>query len=71
MSKINGDKARHAKRSSKQAKKRVKNLELRDLYVLPLKTTLQPALAKAKAAKPKTAAAAEKPKASKPEAAQA
>jgi hypothetical protein len=43
MSKINGDKARHAKRSRKQSKQRVKSLELRDMFVLPLKTTLRPA----------------------------
>ena len=59
MSKINGDKARHAKRSRKQSKKRVKNLELRDMYVLPLKTTLRPAVAEKKAPGKK---ATEKPK---------
>jgi hypothetical protein len=54
MSKINGDKARDAKRRRKQGKQRVKNQSLRDMYVLPLKTTLRPDPAKAKA--PKTAA---------------
>jgi hypothetical protein len=58
MSKINGDKARDAKRRRKQGKQRVKNQSLRDMYVLPLKTTLRPELAKAKpasSAKPATA----------------
>ncbi len=54
MSKINGDKARHAKRAKKQNKQRVKNQELRDMFVLPLKTTLTPKAA------PKKAASAEK-----------
>jgi hypothetical protein len=49
MSKINGDKARHAKRARKQSKQRVKNQELRDMFVLPLRTTLS--------AKPKSASA--------------
>jgi hypothetical protein len=52
MSKINGDKARNHKRGRKQSKQRVKNQELRDLYVLPLKTTLTPKIAPKKAAKP-------------------
>lgn len=50
MSKINGDKARHAKRARKQSQQRVKNQELRDMFVLPLKTTLRPEV-KAKPAK--------------------
>jgi hypothetical protein len=50
MSKINGDKARHAKRARKQNKQRVKNQELRDMFVLPLKTTLTPKAAPKKAA---------------------
>ena len=52
MSKINGDKARHAKRSRKQANQRVRNQELRDSFVLPLKTTLRPAAPAKSAAKP-------------------
>jgi hypothetical protein len=48
MSKINGDKARHAKRARKQSKQRVKNQELRDMFVLPLKTTLTKAAPSAK-----------------------
>jgi hypothetical protein len=59
MSKINGDKARHAKRSRKQSKQRVRNQELRDMFVLPLKTTLRPAVAVKKAPEKK---AADKPK---------
>ena len=49
MSKINGDKARHAKRAKKQNKQRVRNQELRDMFVLPLKTTLTPKVAPKKA----------------------
>jgi hypothetical protein len=54
MSKINGDKARDAKRAKKQGKQRIKNQSLRDMFVLPLKTTLRPA------EKPKAAKKAEK-----------
>ena len=50
MSKINGDKARDAKRSKKKHHQRLKNQSLRDMFVLPLKTTLRPA-PKAKTAK--------------------
>lgn len=60
MSKINGDKARDAKRRRKKAGQRVKNQALRDLYVLPLKTTLTPKIAPKKAAKPAAPAAAKK-----------
>jgi hypothetical protein len=56
MSKINGDKARDAKRGRRKASARVKNQALRDLYVLPLKTTLTPKIAPKKAAKPAPAA---------------
>ena len=58
MSKINGDKARDAKRAKKKHSQRLKNQSLRDMFVLPLKTTLRPA------EKPKTAKA-EKTKAEK------
>ena len=68
MSKINGDKARDAKRRRKQGKQRVKNQSLRDMFVLPLKTTLRPELAKAKpaaSAKPAAEKKAEKKTAEK------
>jgi hypothetical protein len=51
MSKINGDKARDAKRGRRKADARVKNQALRDMFVLPLKTTLRPAIAPKKKAK--------------------
>jgi hypothetical protein len=57
MSRINGDKARHAKRAKKQGKQRVRNQELRDMFVHPLKTTLTPKVAPKKAAKPAAPAA--------------
>jgi hypothetical protein len=60
MSKINGDKARDAKRGRRKASARVKNQALRDLYVLPLKTTLTPKIAPKKAAKAPAEASAKK-----------
>jgi len=65
MSKINGDKARDAKRSKKKHSQRLKNQSLRDMFVLPLKTTLRPDPAKAKGAASAKPKAAEKKSAEK------
>ena len=65
MSKINGDKARHAKRARKQTKMRERTRELRATFAGPLKTSLTPetaprpeksAKSEKKSAKPVTAA---------------